>query len=283
MLRLHNGNGGIFIPDGTEPEAALRRTTDLCIAAHQDDVEIMAYGPIAQCYEKDDRWFAAVVVTDGAGSPRAGRYASLSDLEMQKVRVREQVDAARLGKYAAVLQLGYPSAAVKAAGDGLCASELRDIVRLTRPDTVYTHNLADKHDTHVGVTLRVLEALRPLPPEERPLKLYALEVWRGLDWLPDGSKAVFDTSPYPELAADLLRVFASQCAGGKRYDKAAPGRRLANAAFFSPHHVDSMDSCSYGLDITPLMIDETLRPGAFIGRQIEALRREITGRIGRME
>ena len=33
----------IYIPDGTEEEQALERTTHLCIAAHQDDIEFMAY------------------------------------------------------------------------------------------------------------------------------------------------------------------------------------------------------------------------------------------------
>ena len=30
------------------------------------------------------------------------------------------------------------------------------VLRATKPQFVYTHNLADKHDTHVGVALRVI-------------------------------------------------------------------------------------------------------------------------------
>ena len=40
-MRFHNAGADLFVPDGLEPEAALGRTTHLCIAAHQDDVEIM--------------------------------------------------------------------------------------------------------------------------------------------------------------------------------------------------------------------------------------------------
>ena len=282
-MQLKNPKGHVFIPDGAETGQALRRTTHLCIAAHQDDVEIMAYGPIAHCYEKPDAWFSAAVVTDGAGSPRAGQYASMTDEEMQKVRAREQDEAARIGKYSVMLQLGYPSKAVKSKGDGLCAAEMAELIRKTKPEVLYTHNFADKHDTHVGVALRVLEALRSLAPEERPQKVYSLEVWRGLDWVADENKVVFDTAPYPEVAEKILNVFASQCAGGKRYDLAAIGRRLANATFFASHDVDSVDSCSYGLDITALMEDETLTPQAFVEKHIEDLRLETAGRLGRMK
>ncbi|MDR0221503.1 MAG: PIG-L family deacetylase, partial [Lachnospiraceae bacterium] len=154
------------------------------------------------------------------------------------------------------------------------------IIRACSPEIVFTHNLADKHDTHVGVTLRVLEALRSLPVEARPRKVYSLEVWRGLDWLADEAKAVFDTAAYPDLAEQILAVFASQCAGGKRYDLAATGRRLANATFFASHEVDASDSCAYGLDITELMYDKD--PAAFIAGHIEAFREDVVNRIAKM-
>src|SRR5690349_17069205 len=88
FMRFDNPGADVFVPDGVEPLGALARTTHLCIAAHQDDVEIMAYHGIAECFGKADKWFSAVVVTNGAGSPRNGIYAGYSDDEMQKVRLR---------------------------------------------------------------------------------------------------------------------------------------------------------------------------------------------------
>lgn len=61
----------LFAPDGAEEKAALERTTHLCIAAHEDDIEFMAFAPIAECFQKSDKWFCGVVTTDGAGSPRS--------------------------------------------------------------------------------------------------------------------------------------------------------------------------------------------------------------------
>ena len=71
------------------------------------------------------------------------------------------------------------------------------------PEIVYTHNLADKHDTHVAVALRTIApsaACRPASPE----KVYSLEVWRGLDWLCDEDKVCFDTSNIPALPPPCL-------------------------------------------------------------------------------
>ena len=61
-----------------------------------------------------------------------------------------------------------PSKIVKDASRKEPVDDMLAILRATKPQIVYTHNLADKHDTHVGVALRVIEALRRLDPAERP-------------------------------------------------------------------------------------------------------------------
>ena len=98
----------IYIPDGLEEQTAVARTTHLAIAAHQDDIEFMAYAPIAECFGSSDKWFGAVVVTDGAGSPRSGIYADYTDEEMKEVRIVEQKKAAFVGEYSFLALLGIP-------------------------------------------------------------------------------------------------------------------------------------------------------------------------------
>ena len=44
----------------------MAQTTDLCIAAHQDDIEMMAYAPIAACFDNASRSFAGCAVTETA-------------------------------------------------------------------------------------------------------------------------------------------------------------------------------------------------------------------------
>src|ERR1041384_6800926 len=112
-MQFHNPAADLFVPDGTEPAAALARTTHLCITAHQDDIEILAYHGIAACFGQKDQWFTGVVVTNGAGSPRSGIYGDYTDQEMQRVRLLEQRKAAYVGEYAAQIQLDFPSSVVK--------------------------------------------------------------------------------------------------------------------------------------------------------------------------
>ncbi len=279
-MQLQQQKAELYIPDGKTEEQALSRTTDLCFAAHQDDIEIMAYGPLVQCFGSADRWFTGVVLTDGGGSPRSGIYADYTNEDMMRVRAEEQKTAAQIGKYAAQFLLAYPSALVKQKSNDALVDEIREIILCCAPEVVYTHNLADKHDTHVAVTLRVIQALRLLPAERRPKKVISLEVWRDLDWLCDEDKIPFDTGAHANLAAALLGVYDSQIAGGKRYDLAAIGRRLANATFFDSHTVDATDSISFGLDITAL-IKQDVDPVNFIKGYIRRLEDDITARIAK--
>ena len=174
-------NSEIYVPDGSYPDKALARTTHLCIAAHQDDIEIMAVEGILRAYDNPELYFTGCVVTDGHGSPRAGIFANVSDDEMAQIRVEEQKEAARIGKYSAQVFLGYPSAEVKKAGNQALKEDLKNLLRQTRPEVLYTHNLADKHNTHIGVLIRLLEALQELEPEYLPKQLIGCEVWRNLD------------------------------------------------------------------------------------------------------
>jgi LmbE family N-acetylglucosaminyl deacetylase len=281
-MKFHLDTAEIYIPDGQPIESALARTTHLCISAHQDDIEIMAATPIVECFQQQDKWFTGVVVTDGRGSPRNGLYEQYSDDEMRLVRFKEQRKAAYVGEFAAQILLDIPSKVVKDASRKEPVDDILAILRATRPQIVYTHNLADKHDTHVGVALRVIEALRRLDPAERPERVVGCEVWRALDWMVDSDKVMMDLSDHENLQFALLGVFDSQIAGGKRYDLASMGRRRANATYFESHGVDNTTGLSYGMDMTLLMNDAGLDPAEFIGGFIQRFANDIQERVGRM-
>ncbi|MGA9646470.1 MAG: PIG-L family deacetylase [Candidatus Korobacteraceae bacterium] len=252
-MELHNSGAEIYVADGSPVDAALARTTHLGVAAHQDDLEIMAYHGILECFGKPDKGFAGVTVTNGAGSPRDGLYARYSDEEMQVVRRKEQKKAAYVGEYSAHVFLDYSSGAVKDPHDSPVVGDLKRIIAAAKPQVIYTHNLADKHDTHVAVTLRVIQALRDLPADARPQHLYGCEVWRNLDWLNDDDKVIFNVDGHENLATALVGLFDSQVAGGKRYDLATMGRRRANATYLASHGVDESTSLIFAIDLTPVM------------------------------
>ncbi len=269
----------VLVPDGSPLPAALARTTHLCVAAHQDDIEIMAYHGIAACRGQSEHGFTGVVVTDGAGSPRTGKFAAFSDEEMKIVRRDEQRAAARLGGYAAMIQLGHPSAQVKDAARTEVGQDLAAIFSVAIPRVVYLHNPADKHDTHIAVFLRSLAALRALPAERRPAQVYGCEVWRDLDWLLDADKQALDVSAEPRLAADLVAVFASQIAGGKRYDLATAGRRLAHATFHTAHAADQASALTWAMDLTPLVRDPELSVEEYALAYVDRLRADVAARL----
>ncbi len=183
---------------------------------------------------------------------------------MRAVRRKEQKKAAVVGEYGAQLFLDYPSEAVRATGLEAVVDDLRAVVEATQPEIIYTHNLADKHATHVAVALRLIEALRSLPRERRPRHLYGCEVWRDLDWLGDEEKIVFDVSAHENLQAALLGLFDSQLSGGKRYDLATMGRRRAHATYFASHDVDAATGLTFAMELTPLIEDPTLSIETFV-------------------
>lgn len=281
-MKFHRDTAEIFVPDGIRPEIALARTTHLCVAAHQDDIEIMAAQPILECFQRDDRWFTGVVVTDGRGSPRNGIYEKYNDEEMRLVRFKEQRKAAIIGEYAAQIMLDYPSQSIKNSDNTLPVDDIVTILKTTSPQILFTHNLADKHDTHIGVTLKVIAAIRSLPANQRPQKLYGCEVWRDLDWMIDSDKVAFDLSQQENLQAALLGVFDSQISGGKRYDLASLARRRANATYFDSHDVDIASGLSFAMDMTPLITEITKTPEEFIQEYIQRFAQNVINRLSRM-
>ena len=254
----------LYIPDGAPESTALTRVTHVIVGAHQDDVEFMGFPLIKDAYGTAAPRLAAIVLSNGAGSPRSGVYSGCSDSDMQEIRRREQRLAADVGHYAALVQLRFSSKDIRNAANTGPADELAQVLRAMRPEVVMTHNLADKHDTHVGTALNVLRAIRSLPKSERPKKLLGGEIWRSLDWVSDKEKLRLDASGRDALAAALMGVFDSQIAGGKRYDLATFGRRRANATYGDPHAVDDFEQVSYAIDMTPMIEDDRLAPEAFI-------------------
>lgn len=283
-MNLRHPDADILIPDGSEPADALSRTTHLCVGAHQDDEEINAYHAIAECYRHPDRAFTGVCVTSGSGSSRTGPYATVSDDEMRFIRRDEQRQAAIVGRYTAQLQLMYPSAHVKDPAQATdVTADLRDILDATRPEVLYVHNPADKHDTHVACFLRTLDAVRQLPAAARPARVLGYEGWRSLDWVLDAEKVPLPVDAYPNLFAALVGIFDSQISGGKRYDLAIRGRTLGNATFYQSHAADGPSALSWALDLTPLFHDDTADPTDFTLAFIDRLRDDVQARLKKFQ
>ena len=281
---FHNSLADTFISDGTSAQEALVRTTHLAIGAHSDDLEIMAYHGIVDCYgyRKTDKWFSGITVTDGRGSSRSGPYSDCTDEEMADIRKNEQRQAAMVGKYGAMIQLAYESDQImQDDGQNHLRDDLSSVFDFCQPEIVYTHNPADKHDTHIAVLSAAIHVMRELPSEKRPKRILGCEVWRDLDWMPDEDKVALDVSKRENLANALVGIFDSQITGGKRYDRAAVGRRYANATFFHAGGQDRIEQLTFAMDLTPLVEDSEMDVKGYVLSYIEKFRCEVESNLDR--
>jgi LmbE family N-acetylglucosaminyl deacetylase len=278
-MKLTKESAEIYVPDSAPVDEALARTTHMGISAHQDDLEIMAYDGILKCFGRTERWFLGVVVTNGAGSPRDGLYARYTDEQMRRIRRVEQKKAAFVGEFGAAVFLDHSSSDVKDVSRPGPREDIKALITAARPEVVYTHNLADKHDTHVAAALRTISAIRELPAAARPNALYGCEVWRGLDWMLDGDKVVFNVDGHDNIAMSLVGVFDSQIAGGKRYDLATMGRRRANATYHESHAVDVTQMTIFAMNLTSLIEDDTLDVGEYVQAHIRRLAEDVERRV----
>ncbi|MDR2047329.1 MAG: PIG-L family deacetylase [Clostridiales bacterium] len=274
-MTFTNRSAEIYIPENAKKANKIY----LAIAAHPDDIEIMAADGILKSFYGSDNGFVAVVTADGGGSARDGRYKDFSDEDMMKIRRAEQKKAAVVGEYSTLYLLNYQSSVIKSPQNISIIEDYVKILKKHKPAVVYTHNLLDKHETHLGVVVKAVQALRALPKSERPPYFYGCEVWRNLDWLPDDEKVRFNLSSGENLQSALLGVFDSQISGGKRYDLATQGRRLSNATYSESHSVDVTRGMSYALDLTPLINDPAVDIADFALSKIDAFKKEAVEKL----
>jgi hypothetical protein len=134
----------------------------------------------------------------------------------------------------------------------------------------------------VAACLRTIDALRALPADRRPSRVYGCELWRDLDWLTGDDRVRLDCGADEIFASALNAVFRSQIGGGKRYDLAVIGRRRANVTFDDAHRADEASMVTLAMDLTPSVSDPSLSVKDFSLRVVDRLRAEVADRLSRM-
>lgn len=269
----------IFVPDGVDSPECYKRTTHLAIAAHQDDIEIMAADGILKCFKSANNWFGGVVLTDGAGSARTGIYSSCNDFEMKQIRTMEQKKAAYVGEYSILFMLNYASSKTKESDHYEIIDDIKEILIHTSPKVVYTHSLFDKHETHAATAVKVIQALRSIPSTHKPQKVYGCEVWGSLDWLKDEDKVVFDLHNHENMLSSLISLYDSQINGGKEYDNAIWGRRKSNAIFHNTQEIREITSATFAMDLSALIQDEHVDIKEYAIKYIQEFKNNVYERL----
>ncbi|MGA7282398.1 MAG: hypothetical protein WBZ40_11535, partial [Acidimicrobiia bacterium] len=55
MIVLGNDGAQVFVPDGAELDQALERTTHMAVGAHPDDLPLMGFHGIIECFGRADK------------------------------------------------------------------------------------------------------------------------------------------------------------------------------------------------------------------------------------
>lgn len=281
-MKFSQPGADLFFPKGQSSREILGKTTHLGIGAHADDLEILAYPGITACLNHPTQRFTGVVVTNGSGAPRTGPYAKTSDTDLVSLRMEEQREAAKLGQYAAVIQLGYPSSSIRQSPCPSLMGDLQQILEATQPQVVYLHNPADRHETHLAVLQASLDALRQLSPAARPREVYGCEVWGDLDWVPSSKVIRLPCHAPDDFGPSLLRCFLTQVKGGKRYDLAAAGRRRAQATFADAYSPDKASEVVLALDLLSLLQTGAPSLPTFVSGLIDEFKSQTMARIQKL-
>lgn len=281
-MNFKSKDAEMFVPDGVKSPECYNRTTHLAIAAHQDDIEIMATDGILKCFKSAEDWFGGVVLTDGAGSARTGIYSSCDDFQMKKIRALEQKKASFVGEYSVLFMLNNTSIETKKSDNEEIIDDIKNILIHTSPEVVYTHSLFDKHETHVATAIKVIQALRSVPSIHRPREVYGCEVWGSLDWLADKHKIVFDLNNHGNLLSSLISLYDSQINGGKEYDTAIIGRRKANAIFHNMQDIREATSAAFAMDLSALIQDEHIDIKEYAIKYIQEFKNDVSERLTKL-
>lgn len=281
-MNLKSDNAEIFIPDGTKCPDCYNRTTHLSIAAHEDDIELMAADGIIKCFKSNQNWFSGVVLTDGTGSARTGIYSSFNDEQIKKIRALEQKKASYVGEYSSLFMLNYASSQIKKLHNEELIEDIKSILLATSPKVVYTHSLFDKHETHVATAVKVIYAIRRLPLTQRPQKVYGCEVWGGLDWLTDKSKIVFNLKNHKNLLSSLISLYDSQINDGKEYDIAIWGRRKSNAVLHDMQSTNENGLATFAMDLSYLIQNDEVDIREYTAKYIWEFKNDVFERLEKL-
>lgn len=252
---------GVFVPDGLNPLQALERTTHWAFASHQDDIEIFALHGVLDCENSLDKWFGGVVVTDSPSTAR-GRFSHLTPEEMVRERRVEQTNAASNGNYSLVIQLGYHKNEVMTTNKLNVKRDLAAVLLASNPQVVYIHTPTNQHDTELATYLRSVQALRELPPEKAPRKVYGCEVRRDLDIIGNGGIVPLELYDPCNLGTALIGCFHTQNVR-RDYLAATLGLRMANTVFHSKGDLGA-PPITMAIDLTELIRDRTIGPFKYV-------------------
>jgi LmbE family N-acetylglucosaminyl deacetylase len=176
------------------PATEMREMRLLVVAAHPDDVELLAAGTLALLRrEEHDIWLAHMTVGDKGGQQPPDELARIRGAEAR--RAAEFLGADVFGGVTGDLEL-------YRCHDH--TARVRELVTVVAPDVVFTHGLRDYHPDHRVTGQLVLDVVGAI--EDQPTVVYMDNV-AGIDFAPE---LYVDVTETLELKKEMLRCHESQ-------------------------------------------------------------------------
>lgn len=243
----------------------------LCIAAHQDDIEMIALHGISQCFRNGYRM---------ANKNFHGATLVKPEKDYER-RINEQEVAAVVGRYETIKNFEFDDLLEVRSRHDVVIVAVSRLVLKTRPRFIYTHSPFDIHGAHVGAMFCVVEAIKRAMRNSdwRPEKVYGVELWGSLDWLPEKFKETLILENCKRLSEDLLSSFESQNTD-RDYTGGFFARTKSNGVFSFLKNGERSTPRTFAIDLMPLC--KGMRIEDFIHVVVEESKNNIIGRITRV-
>lgn len=190
----------------------------VCVAAHQDDIEVNCLGTLIKYRQKGDVTITNVVVSNGDKGFQ--HHPSTPYAEVTRVRNAEasRVAEALGGRY---ICMGQSDEYIRDTDEA--RNQLVDILRAAKADIVFTLPPIDYNTDHMNTSQLTFHATMlsnvttiftnhdPLP--ETPV-VYYMDAVSGLEWQPTHYVDITDVW---EQKCDLLRLHASQMLNAQKF------------------------------------------------------------------
>ncbi len=217
----------------------------LVVAPHPDD-DVIGMGGTMALLAREGYAVFSLYVTNGSSLlfPKA---------MIPPVRRQEALDALKVVKARGAILLNHISRQLKGRGRERIVSEIKEVLTLLKPGTVYIPGPFERHKTHRIVSELSVKALHRIQGYRPGLWGYA--VWSGVLQVP-GTKVV-DISSVVSLKRRAIRRHTTQIQY-KPYDTGIIARNRYEGIFKETHKPDRFDYAEIFLDMHTLVANRKL-------------------------
>jgi len=190
----------------------------VCVAAHQDDIEVNCVGTLLKYRQKGDVRITNVVISNGDKGFQHSPTTPYEEVTRVRNAEATRVAEALGGRY---ICMGQPDEYMRDTDEA--RNQLVDILREAQADVVFTLPPVDYNIDHMVASQLTHHAVMLAPvstifTDHDPLPttpvMYYMDSAVGLDWQPT---QYVDISDVWEQKCDLLRMHASQMLNAERF------------------------------------------------------------------